>query len=318
MSLFFLFVQFEFTHAVGPHAGRYVVSATPSPEDSTASAAEGPPARLSVLETRNRDVAGVTRDIGGSDVLVMGVISASTASMPRLRRKARPAESDAQPADVPLSVVTFVRGTEPIPEQRSAAQLLDAIRGSEQEQNAWVAEGLKVLNTAIRAHRAGAHDPYAIEVTRRDARRIRVGFGSTEEVGDGRWTQALQLPPPPGRRTKRVERLRPSEAVAAVLSGRTAVLESEDLLLRALVDLDNNRTRAAAYQVGAALRLLPGELGREVWEGTPEAVALAARAADLEKTASARALEAGEVAELEEILDAVDGALDTLRYERVS
>jgi len=27
VSLFFLFVQFEFTHALGPHAARYIVDA---------------------------------------------------------------------------------------------------------------------------------------------------------------------------------------------------------------------------------------------------------------------------------------------------
>ena len=310
MSLYFLFVQFEFTHAVGPHAGRYVVQ----PADGAAL----PPERLTAIEARNRDVAGVSHDIGATDVLVVGVVSAPIASMPRLRRRAKPAQSGAEPAEVPLSLVTFIRGTEPIADKRAAAGVLETIRRSEDQQNAWVDEGLAVLNMAIRAHRTGAYDPYATEVTRRDARRIRIGYGTTDDVQNGLWTEALEPPPPPGRRAKRVERLRPSEAVAAVLSGRTAVLESEDLLLRALIDLDNNRTRAAAHQVGAALRLLPGELGPEIWASAPEGVAMAARAAELEQLAAGRELTDVEVGELEEILDAVDAALDSRRYDSVS
>jgi hypothetical protein len=267
---------------------------------------------------RNRDVAGVTRDIGVADVLVVGIVSASTASAPRLRRRARYVEALAKPAEVPLSVVTFVRGTSPISDERDATQRLDAIRVSDDEQDVWVTEGLAVLNVAIRAYRAGAHDPYATEVTRRDARRIRIGFGTTEQVQDGQWRLAVELAPPPGRRTKRIERLRPAEAVAAVLSGRSAVLESEDLLLRALVDLDNGRTRAAAHQVGAAMRLLPLELGSASEEGVPDFSSIATRAAELEGITGGRRLTTDEVADLEAIIDAVDGALDARRYGQVS
>jgi hypothetical protein len=214
--------------------------------------------------------------------------------------------------------VTFVRGTSPIGDERDAAERLEAIRASEEKQEMWVKEGLAVLNTAIRAYRAGAHDPYATEVTRRDARRIRIGFGTTEQVQDGQWQLAVEPAPPPGRRTKRTERLRPAEAVAAVLSGRSSVLEAEDLVLRALVDLDNDRTRAAAHQVGAAMRLLPLELGSAIEERIPDFGSISIRAAELERTAGDRRLTADEVADLEAIVEAVDGALDAWRYAHVS
>jgi hypothetical protein len=219
---------------------------------------------------------------------------------------------------VPLALVTFVKGTVPLSDKREAERGLEAIRFSEEQQNARVEEALGVLNAAIRAHRAGAHDPYAIEVTLRDARRVRIGYGSTEQVQDGRWEAALELSPLTRRRSTRIERLRPTEAVAAVLSGRSRVLEGEDLLARALVDLDNHRTRGAAFQVGAAIRLLPLELGSDAREANPALRSLeprARRAAELEATAGSRELEGEEVGELEEIIDAVHGVLDAWRYQ---
>jgi hypothetical protein len=103
-----------------------------------------------------------------------------------------------------------------------------------------------------------------------------------------------------------------------VLSGRSTVLEAEDLLLRALVDLDNRRTRAAAFQVDAAIRLLPLELGSDSLNGIPRLRALephAHRSAELEAVAGGRELDSGEVAGLEAIIDAACSALDAWRYQ---
>jgi hypothetical protein len=106
--------------------------------------------------------------------------------------------------------------------------------------------------------------------------------------------------------------------VAGVLAGRSRLLEAEDVLLRALIDLDHGRTRGAAFQVGAATRLLPHELGPESWDAIPGLRSLedrAQRAAELESVAGSRPLDDGEVGELEAIIDAVDGVLDRWRYE---
>jgi hypothetical protein len=103
-----------------------------------------------------------------------------------------------------------------------------------------------------------------------------------------------------------------------VLSGRTGVLEAEDLLLRALVDLDNHRTRGAAFQVGAAIRLLPLELGPNSWDAIPGVRSLEAhahRTAELEAAAGSRELDSNEVGELEAVIDAVDGVLESWRYQ---
>jgi hypothetical protein len=306
VSLFFLFVQFEFTHALGPHAARYIVDAHLAGDQTLDTGHEA-------LDARNQKAAGVTRGIGVADVLVVGVVGAP-ASRPRLLRRARYVEQPPAPAEVPLSMVTFVKGTVPLRDKREAKERLEAIRFSDQEQNAFMQESLRVLNVAIRAHRAGAHDPYAIEVTLRDARRVRIGYGATEQVQEGRWEAALELSPLTGRRSTRIERLRPAEAVAAVLSGRSPIFEAEDLLLRALVDLDNHRTRGAAFQVGAAIRLLPLELGSDSWDAIPGVRSLEARAQGLETAAGSRELDAKEVAELEAMIDAVDAGLERRRY----
>jgi hypothetical protein len=320
MSLVFLFIQFEFTHAVGPHAARYVVDPRLVPDTSpvTSLIEAGRVPRDPALDARNQQLAGVSRGIGSSDVLVVGVVAAP-ASHTRLLRKARQAERQAPPAEVPLSLVTFVKGTEPLSHPRDAARRLDAIRLSEDEQQRWVRRGLGVLNLAIRAYRTGAPDPYAIEVTRRDARRVRIGYGTTEEVQNGLWQEAVELPPPLRSRPKRIERLRPSEAVAVVLSGEAEVLESEDLLLRALIDLDQGRTRAAAYQAAGAMRLLPLELGSRPGANRIDLASLAEpaeRAEELVALATAGPLEAADVQELESIIEAVEDVLDAWRYER--
>jgi len=320
MSLVFLFIQFEFTHAVGPHAARYVVDPRLVPETSAVrSPIEGGRVpRDPALDARNQQAAGVSRGIGSSDVLVVGVVAAP-ASQARLLRKARQAERQAPPAEVPLSLVSFVKGTEPLSNSRDAARRLDAIRVSEGEQQRWVRQGLGVLNLAIRAYRTGAPDPYAIEVTQRDARRVRIGYGTTEEVQNGLWQEAVELPPPLRPRAKRIERLRPSEAVAVVLSGEAEVLESEDLLLRALIDLDQGRTRAAAFQAASAVRLLPLELGPRPGANRIDLQSLAEpaqRAEELAVLASAGPLEPANVQELESIIEAVEDLLDAWRYER--
>jgi hypothetical protein len=306
VALHFLFVQFEFTHALGPHAGRYVI------DNGDGREFQG---TLTEVEARNFDLAGVTRRTGATDVLVVAVTRAPAGKL-RILRKARPVELHDPPAEVPLAMISLVEGSRPC-EYAEAQRRFEALASSLEDQDRLVATALAVLNKAIRGYRAGTRDPYAIEVTRRDARKIRVGFGSTEEVADGRWTAAVELPPPPGGRISRADRLRPEEAVAAVLSSRTTVLESEDLVLRALIDLDNGRTRAAAYQVGAAMRLLEHELSSAETASAADIEKLAARAprvGELEAAAAQGQLSTAEIADLEGIIEFVHATLDAWRY----
>ena len=309
MSFYFLFVQFEFTHALGPHAGRYVVESAGSGFDGV----ELDPR----LDMKNRELAGTSRGVGYSDVLVVGVVGTPTSGSRGILRKARPVKGDGAPAPVPLTLVTFANGTDALATKTAAAGRLDRVRYSEAEQEQWVRRGLEVLNLAIRAYRIGAPDPYAVEVTRRDARQVRIGYGSGDEFRDGHFTEAIELPPPVPGKPKRAERLRPAEAVATVLAGRRALLESEDLLVRSLLDLDQGRPRAAAMQVASAMLLLNSEVGELDDADGLDLMTLAERGRDAQRLADLAAeapLEVSQIAELDSIVDDVRATLDTWRY----
>jgi hypothetical protein len=104
--------------------------------------------------------------------------------------------------------------------------------------------------------------------------------------------------------------LAPEEQVAAILGGRRAVHPSEELLLRARLDLDQGRPREAGIQACAARAALAAELGGggdEQARSTVErhgqfldAVGQAAFARELEPEESARLEQA--IAELERLV----------------
>jgi hypothetical protein len=121
-----------------------------------------------------------------------------------------------------------------------------------------VHEALVVLNRAVRAYRAAAADPYVVEVTRADARAVRIGHGGAGLVR-GDWDDALVLPAPQVSRLGRADQLRPTEIVAAVLAGRAPILDGEDVLLRAVLDIEQGRPDVAAGQLELAVELLVDE-----------------------------------------------------------
>ncbi|HEX4107737.1 MAG TPA: hypothetical protein VHX88_06355 [Solirubrobacteraceae bacterium] len=326
MAPLFGFVQFEFTHALGPHAGRYLVANhdVVLHDEVKHGATELEKEMLGSLTARStrlhNGTLGVNRDLGSADVLVITVRSADLARLPRVRRRGRWVPSTAEPEEVSVLLATFIRGTEPVSDGREAERILDETRGNHEAQREWVVAGMSALNRAIRAYRVGARDPYILEVTPRDPRKTRIGFGSTEEVADGRWRGAIELPPPAVSWFQRAQLLRPFQTLAEVLTWRQPILESEDLILRALLDLDTGRTRAAAQQVRAALALLGPELaehdaapGRGVdLDSIP---ARLAAAESLAETALERPLEDSEVAQLEQLIRSVATLLEAWRYD---
>jgi hypothetical protein len=154
------------------------------------------------------------------------------------------------------------------------------------------------------------------EVAQRDARLVRIGYGTTEALPIGRLVRALVLPPPIGVEPSREERIVPTETTADVLAGRIAVLESEDLLLRVYVDLDHGRTRAAALQLRAALGLLALELpGHPDADGLKLDIgALLAEADGLVAEAGRGQLDGEHLEALEQIIDRVERAIELWRY----
>ena len=79
------------------------------------------------------------------------------------------------------------------------------------------------------------------------------GYGAGEQVAEGRWTRAVELPAPPAAERRRAPAapLRPQERLAALLGGRDAALACELLALRARADLDAGRLREAALAARA-------------------------------------------------------------------
>ncbi len=58
-----------------------------------------------------------------------------------------------------------------------------------------MADALAVLNEALHAHRVAAADPYAGSAARAAAQVTRIGYGTGEQVADGRWEEALRAAP---------------------------------------------------------------------------------------------------------------------------
>jgi hypothetical protein len=255
----FGFVQFEFACALGPSDGRYL----------RRSGEGGEPEWIVVLRTLG---AKERRLLGG-------------------RRPQAVWEAD-EPEPVPTVRATLI-GARRIDD---ADAWLDGLRGDASARESEVGRALRELNAVIRAHRAAAADPYAAEVSRGRANVVRIGYGTGEKVAEGRFDAAYEVPAPAQR--SQAEGLAPQERLAAIMSGSAPVLASEELVLRARLDLDAGRSREAALQARIALEALLAEL--------PEAGELAAHR-DAVAAAANAALE-GDVP-----MDAVTEAVTAMR-----
>jgi VIT1/CCC1 family predicted Fe2+/Mn2+ transporter len=95
--------------------------------------------------------------------------------------------------------------------------------------------------------------------------------------------------------------LAPTEQVALILGGRKPPHPSEDLLLRARLDLEEGRTRQAALQAHAASEALLAELRAEGAEQVAERLAPGSEPlATLAGVARERPLDAEEAEELDQ------------------
>ncbi len=153
---------------------------------------------------------------------------------------------------VSTSRATVVEVGDPFGTAGHAADWLDRAGESELE------AGLAVLNRALHAYRIASADPHAHGVGRHDTLVARLGYGAGEQVADGLWTDARELIDAARRRRRRIPAAQ--ARLAALLTGRQAALACEELALRARLDLDEGRDRAAALQVLAALDAALAEL----------------------------------------------------------
>jgi hypothetical protein len=204
-------------------------------------------------------------------VIVVQTLGAPAAGRPkRRRRRPRPADSPDPPAEVPVTRITVIPADERAADE--AARALDGLAADPEAAEEAVLAGIRGANRLVRAHRLATQDPYGHEIGRSAPLAVRVGFGTGGELADGRWTRALEVPPPEPRR-RRVDALRPQERLAELLAGREGIDACETLLLRARADLDQGRHREAGLQLMPGLDALLAELPERGGPGQEEDLA---------------------------------------------
>ena len=156
------------------------------------------------------------------------------------------------PDQVPLTQVT-VAGSERFERAEAAGDWLKSALDSAESRAAAVKSATRLVNRGLGALRAAARDPLVQDVGATRALAVRIGFGTGEELAEGRWTEARELPPP---RRGRLDDIDPQSMIAEVLSGRERVHPAETLLQRARLDIDQGRDDEAAYGIRAAYHAL--------------------------------------------------------------
>jgi hypothetical protein len=248
----------------------------------------------------------VVRRYAGDDVRHVVVIGGFDA--PRRRRRGpRPRRADPGPSSVELTRATVIDAS-PL---QDADAWLEGSAGDDFDRV--TAEALALLNRAVAGQRIASADPWLPDADPTHALVCRIGYGTGEQVAEGDWEAARELPLPRPRGARSLV-LSPQERLAALLSGRDAALACEELTLRARGDLDHGRPREAALQLAIALDAGLAEL--EVWreqgdmaqrleelDGWREAVALAARGA------LAGGLDPAQVADVSGALERLEAAL---------
>jgi hypothetical protein len=235
----FRFVQLELPWALGPPDGRYLLRPPGQPEAAA------------------------------SHVIVLATLGAPERRRMASLRRARDAPPEPPPAPVTTGRATVIEVGSPLPGPAEAEAWLATAGEPELDR------GLEVLNRALHAFRLVSADPHQHTVARAQTLVARVGFGAGEQVADGLWTQARELLAPTVRQ-RRSRVLTPQARLAAVLGARERVLVTEELTLRARLDLDHSRSREAALQVLVALDAALAELPRD-----PAAQALTERLDEL-------------------------------------
>ena len=195
-------------------------------------------------------------------VLVVGGLAGLAVAMRRSRRRRGKAKDAGEGApEVPVTRLTVIE-PDPLPGSDEAEEWLEGLRRSPEDADGLVAEGHLIVNRAMHAHQLATQDPYGGGVPASVALATRVGYGTGDELAEGRFTDAIEVPPAPGPRG-RVDALRPQERLAATLGRRETTDACEALLLRARADLDGERPREAALQLRVGLEALLAEVRAE-------------------------------------------------------
>jgi hypothetical protein len=188
-------------------------------------------------------------------VLVLSTLGAFERRLLRGRRGK--VVTTASPEPVPTNRATVVHA-EPFEGPEQAERWLAGVRGDVAARDSELAAAVSVLNRALHAYRVSRGDPTVRDVAIEQALVVRIGFGTGDEIVDGHYGEAWELPR--GTSSARRSMEAPEERFAAVIGGREPVLACEELVLRVRLDLDAGRHREAALQARVALEALLAEL----------------------------------------------------------
>ena len=122
-------------------------------------------------------------------VVVLATLGARPRAGLLARRRRQAVEPSPPPEPVVTGRVTVIRA-EPVAGDPSA--WLAAADGE-----AEATAAVRVLNRILHAHRVASADPAVREIDREQAIVVRLGVGPGDRVADGRWSEAIELPPPP-------------------------------------------------------------------------------------------------------------------------
>lgn len=249
------------------------------------------------------------------------VLVVQTLGAPVQRRRAgrrgrpRPGEPGGEPPEVPLTRLTVVAAESS--EIDAAADELRRTTSDPEQAEATIVAALRVVNHALRVHRVATADSYGHEIGREAAVVARIGYGTGDQLAEGRWDEATEVPHPTARK-RRAEALRPQERLAAVLAGRERIDVCETLLLRVRADLDQGRAREAALQLRIGLDALLAELPGRAGPDQDEDLAALEQRREPTRQIAEEALE-GELApeQQEEIADTLGIAERVLRRRQI-
>jgi hypothetical protein len=181
------------------------------------------------------------------------IVQALGAPRPRRRGRRRAREVDPlEPETVPVTRAT-VTGARALASKDDAAAWLEAAVGDAESRAREVRSATRLINRALNALRAEATDPLVQEIGATRALAIRIGYGTGDDLAEGRWSDARELPPPARGRLDDVDA---QTRVASVLAGREEVHPAETLLLRARLDAELGREAEALYGLRAATAAL--------------------------------------------------------------
>jgi len=177
----------------------------------------------------------------------------------RRLRKAKPRDAGALvELTIPVTRLTVVEANEIAGD---ADAWLEHTRKDSESRDALVDRALACATKAVASQRVAAVDGNLADPSLDAAVLVRVGFGEGDELVEGRWDEAIELPREARRRT-RGEAICPQERMAAYLGGRDTPLACEELLIRARADVEGGRGREAALQLRVGLEALLAERER--------------------------------------------------------